>query len=52
MGKWSNKGHHEQAMEIAKDLLDRGVGLSEAKEKTGLNEHDIEKAKEKMQGRR
>lgn len=47
-----NKGTHEKAMEQAKDLLDKGVGMGEIKSRTELNEDDVIKAKEKMQGKR
>lgn len=52
MGRWRNKGHHEKSMETAKDLLDKGMGMEEIKEVTGLNEHDVIKAKDKMYGNR
>lgn len=52
MGRFINKGHHEKAMEETKDLIDRGAGASEIRERTGLNNHDIEKAREKMEGNR
>jgi hypothetical protein len=52
MGRFINKGHHEKAMEETKDLIDRGAGLAEIKERTGLNNHDIEKATKKMEGKR
>ncbi|MEY8000466.1 hypothetical protein AB8U03_09720 [Clostridium sp. Mt-5] len=46
-----NKGLHEKAMEKAKDLLDKGIGMGEIKEITGLDEHDITKARNKMEGK-
>lgn len=52
MVRSKNKGTHEKAMEQAKDLLDKGVGMGEIKNITELNEHDVIKAKEKMQGKR
>ena len=52
MGTFTNKGHHEESMETAKELIDKGIGMREIKERTGLNEHDIEKAREKMEGNR
>lgn len=52
MGRWRNKGHHEEAMETAKDLLDKGMGMGEIKEITELNEQDVIKAKDKMNGNR
>lgn len=52
MSTFKNKGQHEEAMEETKDLIDRGVGLSEIKERTGLNNHDVEKARKKMEAKR
>jgi hypothetical protein len=52
MGRTENKGHHEKSMEETKDLIDRGAGASEIRERTGLDNHDIEKAREKMEGNR
>jgi hypothetical protein len=52
MGRWRNKGIHEKSMETAKDLLDKGIGMAEIKERTRINEQDIMKAKEKMEGKR
>lgn len=52
MGRWLNKGEHEKNMEEAKDLLNKGIGMGEIKERTGLSEKDIIKAKEKMESRR
>lgn len=52
MEKFKNKGHHEKKMEETKDLIDRGTGLSEIKERTGLNNHNVEKAREKMEAKR
>lgn len=43
---------HEEAMEAAKDMLDKGIGMGEIKEVTNLSEHDVKKAKDKMNGRR
>lgn len=39
------KGKHEENMEIAKDMLDKGIGMKEIKENTDLDEKDIKKAK-------
>ncbi|WP_180375379.1 hypothetical protein [Clostridium thermarum] len=39
---------HEEAMEDAKHMLDKGIGMGEIKENTGLTEKDIKKAKHKM----
>lgn len=52
MGRWRNKGSHEKAMETSKDLLDKGMGMGEIKEATGLNEKDVIKAKDKMNANR
>lgn len=51
MQSFKDKGHHEKAMEKAKDLIDKGVGMSEIKEITGLNENDVTKARMKMKGK-
>lgn len=51
MESYKNKGLHEKAMEKAKDLLDKGIGMGEIKEITGLDEHDITKARKKMEGK-
>jgi len=42
-----NKGNHEWAMEKAKEMLDKGCGMTEIVEKTHLKEADVIKAKEK-----
>ena len=42
-----NKGEHEWAMEKAKEMLDKGCGLTEIVAKTHLKEEDVIKAKEK-----
>lgn len=39
------KQEHEEAMEDVKHLLDKGIGMGEIKEKTGLTEHNISKVK-------
>lgn len=52
MGRWVNKGVHEKSMEKAKNFLDKGIGMNEIKERTNLNEEDVIKAKEKMEGKR
>jgi len=51
MKSHQNKGHHEKAMEKAKDLLHKGTGMEEIKEVTSLNEHDVTKARKKMEGK-
>lgn len=42
-----NKGEHEEAMEKAKEMLDRGCGMAEIKDETNLSEENITKAKRK-----
>jgi hypothetical protein len=49
MGK--KQGAHEEAAEKARDMLDKGIGMGEIKEKTGLSEKDITKVKDKMERR-
>lgn len=39
---------HEEAMEAAKEMLDKGIGMGKIKENTGLSEDDIKKAKNKF----
>ncbi|AND83762.1 hypothetical protein KM792_12250 [Clostridium tyrobutyricum] len=51
MGEHMDKGCHEKAMEKAKDLLNKGIGMGEIKEITGLDEHNINKARKKMEGK-
>lgn len=48
MESHKNKGFHEKAMERAKDLLHKGIGMVEIQETTGLKEDDITKARKKM----
>ncbi|NMM61225.1 hypothetical protein HBE96_00610 [Clostridium sp. P21] len=52
MTRSRNKGIHEKSMEQAKDLLDKGIGMTEIKNRTQLSEEDVMKAKDKMQGKR
>lgn len=42
---------HEKQMEIARDLLEKNVGLSQIVEETGLSEEDVLKKQEKMRKR-
>lgn len=42
------KGEHEESMEKAKEMLDRGCGLTEVLSKTHLKEEDVMKAKRKL----
>lgn len=43
-----NKGEHEKSMEKAKEMIDRGCGMSEMVAETHLNEKSIIKAKKKL----
>ena len=40
-------GNHEQAMEKAKEMIDKGCGMTEIVAQTHLSEADVIKAKEK-----
>jgi hypothetical protein len=42
-----NKGDHERSMEKAKEMIDRGCGMSEIVSETHLKEEDVIKAKKK-----
>lgn len=42
------KKKHEVAMEDAKEMLDKGIGMIEISNSTGLNEKDINKARRKL----
>lgn len=43
------KPKHEVAMEDAKEMLDKGIGMSEISNSTGLNERNINKARRKLE---
>ena len=43
------KGEHEEAVEKAKEMLDRGCGMSAIVEKTHLSEENVTKAKRKLE---
>lgn len=43
------KGEHEKAMEKAKEMLDKGCGISEIIEETNLSEENVLKAKRKWE---
>lgn len=45
------KPKHEVAMEEAKDLLSKGIGMSEIQNSTGLDERNINKARRKLEDR-
>jgi hypothetical protein len=41
------KGEHEEAMEKAKEMIDKGIGIGKIVEETNLTEKDVIKAKDK-----
>ncbi len=43
------KGEHEEAMEKAKEMLDKGCGISEIIEETNLSKENVLKAKRKWE---
>lgn len=43
------KGEHEKAMEKAKEMLDKGCGMSEIVKETNLSEENVLKAKRKWE---
>lgn len=45
------KGMHEKAVELAKDLIDKGIGMGEIKERTKLSEEKITEVKNELRGR-
>lgn len=45
------KKKHEVAMEDAKEMLDKGIGMTEISNSTGLNEENINKARKKLNDR-
>lgn len=40
---------HEKQMELARDMLEKHIGMSEIVKETGLSEEDILKKQRKMQ---
>jgi hypothetical protein len=40
---------HEIAMEHAKEMLDKGIGMAEIENSTGLDERNINKARRKIE---
>ncbi|MDP4144633.1 MAG: hypothetical protein Q8936_09190 [Bacillota bacterium] len=48
MSKEMRKGEHEDATEKAKELLDKGVGITKIRQVTNLSEKDVKKVKDKM----
>lgn len=47
--KKMKKGQHEEMMERAKEMIDKGIGMGKIIEETGLTEKDVIKAKDKWQ---
>lgn len=47
----NKKIKHEAAMEDAKEMLDKGIGMAEIKSSTGLDERNINKARRKLEDR-
>jgi hypothetical protein len=45
------KGEHEKAMVRAKDMLDKGVGITEIIEETHLSEENVMKAMKKLEAK-
>lgn len=45
--KKMKKGEHEKAMEKAKEMIDKGIGMAKIMEETNLSEKDVKKAKDK-----
>lgn len=48
MEKNTNKGDHEKSMEKAKEMIDKGIGLSDIVLETQLKEREVVKAKRKL----
>lgn len=47
----SRKGAHEKQMELARRMLEQGIGMIEIVKETGLNEEDVLKEQRKMRQR-
>lgn len=47
----NKKPKHEVAMEDAKEMLDKGIGMGEISNSTGLDERNINKARRKIEDR-
>lgn len=45
------KEKHEVAMEDAKEMLSKGIGMIEISDSTGLDERNINKARRKVEDR-
>ncbi|ADL51568.1 hypothetical protein [Clostridium cellulovorans] len=46
------KGKHEKAMELARDLLNQNVGMTEIISRTGLTQDDVQKEQRKMRNQK
>ncbi|ERI92558.1 hypothetical protein HMPREF1982_02166 [Clostridiales bacterium oral taxon 876 str. F0540] len=44
-----DKKKHEVAMEDAKEMLDKGIGMGEITSTTGLDERNVNKARRKLE---
>jgi hypothetical protein len=47
----SKKGFHEKQMELARRMLEQGIGMIEIVKETGLSEEDVLKEQRKMKQR-
>ena len=47
----SRKGEHEKQMELARGMLEQGIGMTEIVKETGLSEEDVLKEQRKMRQR-
>jgi hypothetical protein len=47
----NKKQKHEIAMEHAKEMLDKGIGMGEISDSTGLDDRNINKARRKLEDR-
>lgn len=45
----NEKSKHEDAMEEAKDMLDKSIGMAEIINTTGLDKRNINKARRKLE---
>lgn len=46
------KGKHEKSMELARDLLNQNVGMTEIISRTGLTQDDVQKEQRKMRNQK
>lgn len=47
----SRKGTHEKQMELARRMLEQGIGMIQIVKETGLSEEDVSKEQRKMRQR-